>query len=763
MVAAQKSILLVEDEAIIAMNTAAMLRKEGYWVELAYNGSQAIEKVKAAPGTIDLILMDINLDPGMDGTKTAQEILKEHNIPILFLSSHTEPKIVEKTEKITSYGYVVKNSGITVLAASIKMAFKLHAAHQALQHTNEKLSLAQEASGAGTWDWDIVANTFAWSAEFLKLFGMPPGTVAGFESWTQALHPEDREIAGRRIREAIEHKIDLVNDYRIVMPNGEIRWIRATGKTYYASDRPVRMIGLCIDVTQHKQAEEALKVAMAETSQREAETEALLVGARAILEQEDFDLTARRLFAVCKDLIGATAGYVALLSSDGSENEILFLETGGLECSVDPDLPMPVRGLRGEAYRSGKAVYENNFRHSEWLQFIPAGHTGLDNVLFSPMVVNAKVYGLLGLANKPGGFTANDAHIATSFGELAAIALRNSWMVSQLRNTEAHFRRVLELSQTIVFDQDKDLRYTRLYNPGPGFTLEGTLGKTDQELLTPKDAERLTAIKRRVLETGQTIHMDVPVTNSGETLFYDLIAEPQLTSSGKICGITCASTDITARKRVEEALDRALKEKSTLLQDLQHRIKNSLTLISSLIVLERENQAVPEVKTVLNELYSRVNSLAALYSLLYESEDRRRVQLDLYLNRIASMLFTSFLSNRSDIHLNSGWDEIWMDARRAASLGLILNELLTNALKYAFPVGRSGEIQIILQADEDQLRLVVSDNGVGLPPGFDLQRPASLGLQIVQMLTKQISGTITCQQNGKTTFCVQAPLPHEPG
>ena len=124
-----RTILIVEDEALIAMNQAVVLEKHGYSVRSVYSGEQAIE---AAGGTgIDLILMDIDLGRGkMDGTEAAEIILKNHDIPVVFLSSHTEPEIVEKTEKITSFGYVVKDSGETVLIASIKMAFRLHEAYR---------------------------------------------------------------------------------------------------------------------------------------------------------------------------------------------------------------------------------------------------------------------------------------------------------------------------------------------------------------------------------------------------------------------------------------------------------------------------------------------------------------------------------------------------------------------------------------------------------------------------------------------------------
>jgi len=134
-----KTILLVEDEILIAMGEQATLEKQGYKVVLAGSGDKAICEVAKTP-SIDLILMDIDLGSGMDGTEAAAAILKDRELPVVFLSSHTEPEIVEKTEKITSYGYIVKNSGDTVLLASIKMAFKLFeekkradSAHQELQ------------------------------------------------------------------------------------------------------------------------------------------------------------------------------------------------------------------------------------------------------------------------------------------------------------------------------------------------------------------------------------------------------------------------------------------------------------------------------------------------------------------------------------------------------------------------------------------------------------------------------------------------------
>jgi CheY-like chemotaxis protein len=125
----KKSILLVEDEFLIALNEKAQLGEYGYETTIVSTGEEAVEAMQEDEA-FDLILMDVNLGDGIDGTQAAEIILKDHDIPIVFLSSHIEPKIVEKTEKITSYGYVVKNSTITVLDASIKMAFKLFNANR---------------------------------------------------------------------------------------------------------------------------------------------------------------------------------------------------------------------------------------------------------------------------------------------------------------------------------------------------------------------------------------------------------------------------------------------------------------------------------------------------------------------------------------------------------------------------------------------------------------------------------------------------------
>ena len=221
-----------------------------------------------------------------------------------------------------------------------------------------------------------------------------------------------RELIGATFESAIPGQVDVACGERlfalVVVP------IPAAGYVnLYGSDVTERRLAL-------------------ETSQRrQAEVTALLAAARAVLTHRDFAEAARAIFDVCKELLGATAGYVALTEDNGNANQVVFLDAGGQACQVDPALPMPIRGLRAEAYRAGQAIYDNDFAESGWTELLPEGHAHLENVLFAPLIVEGQAAGLLGLANKPGGFDEHDARLATAFAELAAIALWNARLYEQ--------------------------------------------------------------------------------------------------------------------------------------------------------------------------------------------------------------------------------------------------------------------------------------------------------------------------------------------
>ncbi|MFA5110673.1 MAG: ATP-binding protein, partial [Desulfobaccales bacterium] len=176
------------------------------------------------------------------------------------------------------------------------------------------------------------------------------------------------------------------------------------------------------DITERKQVEAKLRAALDEARQRRDETEALFAASRAMLGSQSFEQASRSIFNAFKSLSGATSGYLSLVVAGGSQDQLLFMDTGGSACSIDPDLHLPMRGLREEADKLGRPVYDNDVPRSSWRQDIPEEHAPLDNVLIAPLVIQEKTVGLLGLANKQGGFTENDVRLAVAFSELLAIA-----------------------------------------------------------------------------------------------------------------------------------------------------------------------------------------------------------------------------------------------------------------------------------------------------------------------------------------------------
>lgn len=257
---------------------------------------------------------------------------------------------------------------------------------------------------------------------------------------------------------------------------------------------------------EYEREQEQLKHSLDEAKERRREVSALLEGSRAVLEHRDFENSARAIFDSCKDLIGATAGYVALLTKDGGCNEVLFLDSGDLPCSVDPSLPMPIRGLRAEAYRSRGVVYDNNFSNSEWVDLMPEGHVSLDNVMFAPLVIEGRALGLLGLANKTGGFTQDDARMAQAFGELAAISLRNSRTLESLENSEERLRSVVETATDAIITADSGGNVV-FWNRGAegifGYSAEEIVGKPLTVIMPTEFHEAHREGLARVVSSGE--------------------------------------------------------------------------------------------------------------------------------------------------------------------------------------------------------------------------------------------------------------------
>ena len=265
----QKTILLVEDEVLIAMAEKMTLEKFGYQVLVVHNGEDAVTTVAKTPD-IDLILMDINLGAGMDGTEAAALILKDRDLPVVFLSSHTEPEVVAKTEKITSYGYVVKNSSGTVLDASIKMAFKLFAAKErekekeaALAHSRELMQYVIEHMRSAVAVHDRDLRYIFVSQRYLDEYKLKEQDIIGKHHYEvfPDLPQKWRDVHQR----ALAGEISRAEDDPYEREDGTVEWTRWECRPWYEADGSIGGIIVYTEVTsERKLAEKALRASEAQ-------------------------------------------------------------------------------------------------------------------------------------------------------------------------------------------------------------------------------------------------------------------------------------------------------------------------------------------------------------------------------------------------------------------------------------------------------------------------------------------------------------------
>jgi len=219
--------------------------------------------------------------------------------------------------------------------------------------------------------------------------------------------------------------------------------------------------------------------------------------------------------------------------------------------------------------------------------------------------------------------------------------------------------------------------------------------------------------------------------------------------------------DITNRKQAEERIQASLREKETLLREIHHRVKNNMQVISGLLDLQARSSGNPELIKRLNESQNRIRSMALIHEKLYGSKDLARIELAVYVRNLSQELSQSHKINPGEIDLIVQTDgDVCVDINKAIPCGLILNELISNALKHAFPGDRQGEIQIIIRETKNtEIEIVVRDNGVSLPDDIDIHQPRTVGLYLVSGLVKnQLGGQIEVRRGAGTEFRIKFPL-----
>jgi PAS domain S-box-containing protein len=710
-----KKILLVEDEALIALSEARMLQKYGFAVDTVYTGEQAIEKADADPA-IALILMDIDLDRGIDGTAAAERILEQHDLPIVFLSSHTEPQVVEKTEGISSYGYIVKNSGETVLLASIKMAFRLYEAQLKLKRQKKGLWITLNSIGDAVISTDVKGRVTRMNPVAERLCGWPLVTARG-RSLDEVFHivnADTRRRVHNPVAKALESGeiVGLANHTMLISRDGSEYQIADSAAPIKDDGGDISGVVLVFrDVTEEYQQRQEL-----------LSTKDELDGMLQLLPEGFVRVDAEGRICYANAAAGRILGVYenSVTGNYYSDRKFRQIDTNGEPFPLE-ELPLAVtlREKRG---------------------------------------VQGVVHGIVAPDGETRWLSVNTA--ALEEGAIASFRdiTEQREHANRLSASEKKYRDLAESVGAVLWEYDilsdrwsyvaPQVKYLLGYEPEEWFDLQFWADR-----IHPEDRTWATEYCAECTQQGKNHQFEYRFRKkSGDYIWLrdDVTVETQAGKPVKLRGFM---VDISNRKQAELGLQRALEDKQLLMRELNHRIKNNLSMVNSLIGLKNE-----ESETDLSDIMHQIDAVGIIHDKLYQGENISSITVQAYFQELLERVFSSFTSRPVEIVNRTG--DIQVSTNLAVTLGLVVNEIATNAIKYGFDDRKKAVFRVEMSADTTANRyvLTLSNTGRPFPEDKGLDNPGTLGLQLISTLVDQLDGHIELQKSPHPVFTISFPM-----
>ena len=363
-------------------------------------------------------------------------------------------------------------------------------------------------------------------------------------------------------------------------------------------------------------------------------------------------------------------------------------------------------------------------------------------------------------------FSDRDVSFFQELAEALSEGFRRMEDLQQLALSEQRYRTLVETPNFVVMLLDSEGKYVYVspqIEQWLGYTPSEFYKDADirREIIHPDDAVATEAFHRidqaSALHTMEYRwrHKDGKYRWAAGAIFpiYENAEDEQI---NKVSMMQVVVQDITERKEAEEQIRSSLAEKEVLLKEIHHRVKNNLQIISSLLHLQSAKLEDDRLLEAFADSQHRIRSMALIHEELYKSADLARIDFVGYVGRLTDNLFESFGVDQSRVRLTIQVDSVMLTIDKAIPMGLIVNELVSNSLKYAYPDGREGEIRIELSAEDDgPFRLVISDDGVGFPADVDYLNPESLGLRLVITLIVQLRSEIELDRTKGTKFTIR--------
>jgi PAS domain S-box-containing protein len=362
--------------------------------------------------------------------------------------------------------------------------------------------------------------------------------------------------------------------------------------------------------------------------------------------------------------------------------------------------------------------------------------------------------------------------VTALLGRLMADRLKRERTKQQLSESEERYENLAKIAPVGIFRTDKK-GSTTYVNPMwcriAGMSEEKAMGDGWQNAIHPEDREGLSRGWQETISLKKPSFADYRFLRPDGTVAWVMgQASPEMNSENRIVGYVGTITDISERKRAEEIIRASLQEKEILLKEVHHRVKNNLMTIISLIKMEEAKAGNKISKPLLMELEGRVRAMALVHESLHKSGDLARIDLQNYLETLTAHIRAQYGAER-DIRFSLQAVGVDVDLDFAVPCGLIVNELVANAFRHAFPEDKPGsgtgrcEIAVAVKRENDKLALTVADNGVGLPAGLDWEKAETLGLRLVTMLSQQLKGAIELDRTRGTAFRLRFANPFHNG
>jgi PAS domain S-box-containing protein len=726
---ATKRILIVEDEQVVAEQLQQTLSANGYEiVGVVRSGEDAIRYGRQSQP--DLVVMDIVLSGNLDGISAAQE-LQPLGIPVVYLTGYSDRHLLERAQHTEPLGYVIKPARSGELAAVVKLAlFKRDQEQERGRDGQKRHAAGPEADEqfrlmvAGVTDLaiftlDITGKVNSWNRGAQQISGYSSQNILG-QTYAVLFTTEDREGGVPETELVLAERNGSADNTRwLVRQNGEIYW--AEGVLTAIRDGEGKLTGftkIIRDATSQKRTQEALEKA-------EARLRIALHAARMGTWDWEIKPNKETLDASLRELLGLQP-----------QDEVNTIED--FYARVHPDDRASVVAAFDQTREQG--IHLN----TEFRVNLPSG--GLRWLLDQGEV-------LVDEHGQPERLT----------GACVDITERKQ-AEDALRESEERFRLLVNSVRDYALFQLDEHGHIVSWNEGAehllGYSAADVIGRPGSILFVPEDVNRgepqreMSEAARTGRSEGERCH----VRKNGQRFWSSGVLTRIDDAQGKLRGFAKVMRDETERRRAKDQMTASLTEKESLLKEIHHRVKNNLQVITSLLTLQSDTVQDDSTRTMFEEAVNRVRTIADIHELLYRSPELARVDFNLYLKRLASSLFSFYDIDQGRIQFLVDAQDIELKIANAIPCGLIVNELLTNSLKHAFPDGRSGQIRISLRCQDTQAFLEVGDNGIGLPPDFDIENSSSLGLKLVSVLARQLQGEVHIDRNEGARFEVSFRL-----